>query len=244
MSLSGHIRTHVVGYVAVFLALSGSAHALAGSNTVDSGDIVASGVTTPDVAPNAVTGVKIADDTVGSVDLLNGGVRPFHLGAAVVNGAKVENGALNLDEFVPDSLQSRVTETCGGQAWRFFRLSEAPGNCASPVTEVRNTFSTILPGWTLNNNCTGTGNALLSIESTENFGTVNWFYSDGVALHVDGTVLNDGEKVLFNQSPISGQFILSNPGNGSSVPANAITVTYGGGGACDPKATAAVGLWF
>jgi hypothetical protein len=121
-------------------------------------------------------------------------------------------------------------------------LTEDSFNCASAVHEVQNTFTTFLPGWRLENNCTGTGNALLSIESTENFGTVNWFYSDGVTLHAGGTALNDGEDVLFNQALISGQFILSNPGNGGSVPANAITVTYGGA-ACTPKATAAVGLW-
>ena len=239
MDLSGHIRKHVVGYVAVFLAMTGSAHALAGTNTVDSGDIVPSGVTTPDLALDAVTGVKIDDGTIGSADLFDQGVRPVHLRAAAVSGTKVEDGSLNLDEFAPDTLRSRVTETCGGQAWRFYRLTEDFFNCATPVHEVENTFTTILPGWRLVNGCHGAGHPILRIESSEDFGTVNWFYSDGVALHADGTALGKSEVVVFNEGPIWGQFILSNPG--SSGQANAITVTFGGA-TCASKATAAVGL--
>jgi hypothetical protein len=38
-SVGNHLRSHVVGYVAIFLALTGTAVALPGKNTVDSGDI-------------------------------------------------------------------------------------------------------------------------------------------------------------------------------------------------------------
>jgi hypothetical protein len=37
--VSGHVRSNVVGYVAVFLALTGTAIALPGKNSVNSGDI-------------------------------------------------------------------------------------------------------------------------------------------------------------------------------------------------------------
>ena len=241
MNVSGHIRRHVVGYVAVFLAMTGSAHALTGTNTVDSGDIVPSGVTTPDVALDAVTGVKIADGTLASADLLDRGVRLVDLRADAVDAAKVANGSLNAAEFEPGALQSRVDDSCGGQAWRYFRLTESFFNCASPVHEVDNTFTTNLPGWRLINGCHAAGHPILSIESSENFGRVNWFYSDGVALHTGGTALAKSEEVRFNEGPIWGQFILSNPGNGSSVPVNAITITFGGA-TCAAKATAAVGL--
>ena len=241
MSLSAHIRKHVVGYVAVFLALTGSAHALAGTNTVDSGDIVPSGVTTPDVGLNAVAGVNIEDGTVASPDLVNEAVRRVDLTPAAVNSAKVANGSLNLDEFAPDTVRSRVTGTCGNQAWRYFRLTENFFNCASAVHAAKPPFTAFLPGWEVGNGCTGPGNPLLRIESTENFATVNWFYSDGVALHTGGTALGESEHVLFNQSPIWGQFILSTPGDGSSVPANSITLTFEGA-TCPATATTVLGL--
>ena len=82
MRVSGHIRTHVVGYVAVFLALSGTAMALPGTNTVDSGDIVPSGVTTPDLGLDAVAAARIADGTVASADLFDQQVRRVDLKAA------------------------------------------------------------------------------------------------------------------------------------------------------------------
>ena len=241
MNLSGHIRRHVVGYVAVFLALSGSAHALTGTNTVDSGDIVPSGVTSPDVGPDAVTGAKVADGTLGSLDLADRGVRLADLRANAIDSAKVADRSLAPAEFAPDLLRSRVTDNCGGQAWRFFRLTESFFNCASPVHEVANALQTNLPGWELHNGCTAGGIPILSIESTENFATANWFYSDGSALHTGGTALAQGADIVFSDTPISGQFVLSTPGDGSSVPANTITVTFGGT-TCPAKATAAVGL--
>jgi hypothetical protein len=240
MSLSHHIRRHVVGYVAVFLALAGSAHALAGRNTVDSGDIVASGVTAPDVGGDAVTGAKITDGTLGTTALADRGVRRVDLRTNSVDRAKVADGSLVLDDFEDDLLRSRFGETCGGQNWRFFRMAESAFNCGSPVVEVVNSFQTNLPGWELHNGCTATGNPILAIESTENAATVNWFYSDGSALHTGGTALAASEDVRFNQTPIFGQFILSTPGD-SFTRANTITVTFEGTG-CVAKATAAIGL--
>ncbi len=242
MSVSGHIRTHVVGYVAVFLALTGTAMALPGTNTVDSGDIVPSGVTTPDLAPDAVIAASIADGTVASADLLNQQVRRVDLKADVVAGPKVENGSLGTDEFVPDVFLSRFDETCGGQAWRFFRMTESFFNCVSPVAGPSGPGTTLLPGWRVTNGCHAAGHPILAIESDEDFGTVNWFYSDGVELHTGGIALAESEDVRFNEGPIWGQFILSNPGNGSSVPANAITLTFHGA-TCPGEASAAVGLW-
>ena len=104
-----------------------------------------------------------------------------------------------------------------------------------------NTFTTILPGWRLVNGCHAAGHPILSIESSENFGTVNWFYSDGIELHTGGIALAESDDVLFNEGPIWGQFILTNPGDGSCVPVNAITLTFEGA-TCPAKASAAVGL--
>ena len=82
---------------------------------------------------------------------------------------------------------------------------------------------------------------ILAIQSTENFGTVNWFYSDGVELHTGGQALADSGQVSFNEGPIWGQFILTNPGDGSFVPVNAITLTFHGA-TCPGEASVAVGI--
>lgn len=84
-----HIRSNVVGYVAMFLVLSGGT-ALAthpgGANTISSDDIINkeirtadirdNNVQTPNLGPNAVTSPKIADGEVRSVDVLDNSLTP------------------------------------------------------------------------------------------------------------------------------------------------------------------------
>jgi hypothetical protein len=74
-----HLRANAVGYFACFLALSGTAAALPGTNTVDSGDIANTQVKTRDLAPgaversriatSAVSGAKVLDDAVTGADV-------------------------------------------------------------------------------------------------------------------------------------------------------------------------------
>jgi hypothetical protein len=62
-----HFRHNVVGYIALFcFAIGGTAIALPGRNTVDSGDIRRSGVRAPDLAKRAVTRVKLAPNSIDS----------------------------------------------------------------------------------------------------------------------------------------------------------------------------------
>jgi hypothetical protein len=58
-----------VAFVALLAALSGTAVALPGVNTVDSGDIKNRQVKAKDIARNAVTGPKIRNGTVRSADV-------------------------------------------------------------------------------------------------------------------------------------------------------------------------------
>lgn len=67
--VSEHLRGNIVGYVAVFLALAGSAAALPGRNTVDSGDIVNGEVKRPDLAADAVSSAKVAGDSLTGADI-------------------------------------------------------------------------------------------------------------------------------------------------------------------------------
>ncbi len=59
-----HLRANVVGYVAVFIALCGTAAALPGTNKVDSGDIKKGNVKASDIGANAVSGDKVADGSL------------------------------------------------------------------------------------------------------------------------------------------------------------------------------------
>lgn len=92
-----HIRSNAVGYVALFVALSGTATALPGKNTVDSGDIAPRQVKSGDLADNAVTNAKLAANAVDA-----GKVADNSLG-----GSEIDES--NLDSTI---LQNRVTESC------------------------------------------------------------------------------------------------------------------------------------
>ncbi len=72
-----HIRSNVVGYLALFLILtSGTAYALDGRNTVFSDDIVNGEVKTADIGNGQVRSTDVADDTTGfaltGADVANG----------------------------------------------------------------------------------------------------------------------------------------------------------------------------
>ena len=71
--ISDHIRSNVVGYVALFVALSGTAWAangpLAGRNTVGSADIIPGQVTRSDIGLNAVNGARVANGSLTGVDI-------------------------------------------------------------------------------------------------------------------------------------------------------------------------------
>jgi hypothetical protein len=66
-----HLRSNIVGYIALFFALStGSAVALNGSNTVQSDDLgPGAQVKAPDVAANAVNGSDVVDNSISGIDV-------------------------------------------------------------------------------------------------------------------------------------------------------------------------------
>src|SRR5687767_14436093 len=79
-TISAHIRRNVVGYLALFVALGGTAWAtngpLQGRNTVGSADILNGEVKAPDIGPSSVASADIKDAPSGSdavdADLLDG----------------------------------------------------------------------------------------------------------------------------------------------------------------------------
>ncbi|MDX6586944.1 MAG: hypothetical protein QOI31_1417 [Solirubrobacterales bacterium] len=79
--ISQHVRSNVVGYFAVFLALSGGAYAAGlDANSVKSKQIKDGQVKTADLAAEAVTEDKVAPSTLTEAALANGAVTRSKLG--------------------------------------------------------------------------------------------------------------------------------------------------------------------
>jgi hypothetical protein len=101
-SIRGHIRSNVIGYVALFVALSGTAYAvdgpLPGTNQVGSEDIIDAEVKQQDVANNAIGTGKIPDGAIRSADVANDttdfGLIAEDLEAGSVGTSEVANGTL------------------------------------------------------------------------------------------------------------------------------------------------------
>jgi hypothetical protein len=103
--IRNHIRSNVVGYIALFLVLTGgTAQALNGSNTVFSDDIVNRDVKTADLgigavttnrlAPNAVKTGRVADGTLTGTDVANGSIAGVDVGSDLT-GANVADNSLS-----------------------------------------------------------------------------------------------------------------------------------------------------
>jgi hypothetical protein len=110
-----HIRSNVVGYIAIFLfAMSGTALALDGSNTVFSDDIVNGEVKTADIgtgqvasgdiATGGVGTADIADDAINQTKILEGGVRTSEIGNSNVFGVDIKNGEVGSADITDQSV--------------------------------------------------------------------------------------------------------------------------------------------
>jgi hypothetical protein len=120
-SIRDHIRSNVVGYVALFFAVTGVAWAAhtAPKNSVTSKSIRDGQVKTKDVRDGAITNPKLADGAVSAQkvapDSLTGNqIDEFSLGQ--VPSAAQAGNADKLDNFDSTDLQQRVTGTCGASA--------------------------------------------------------------------------------------------------------------------------------
>ena len=122
--ISNHVRSNVVGYAALFIAMCGTAYAvdgpLPGQNQVGSGDIINGEVqtadirdanlTTADIRAGAVTSGKIADQAVTGTDLagtgdgnngfngdqeiIDGTIAGFDIGNDTIGGNHIVDGSL------------------------------------------------------------------------------------------------------------------------------------------------------
>lgn len=137
--LAGHIRGNLVGYLALFVALGGTAVAATAlpANSVGTKQLKAAAVTGPKVAKNTLTGANINESTLGMVP----------------NAAKLGGLASN-------AYQRRIGTACvSGQA---MTAIDATG---SPTCQAYGTVNSVTPGTGLTN----TGNStdpILNVDSS------------------------------------------------------------------------------
>jgi hypothetical protein len=113
--IGNHIRSNVVGYIAIFLfAMSGTAIALDGSNTVFSDDIVDGEVKTADLGNNSVRTSKIATGQVQSIDIGREQVQSVDVKDETLTGADILNQSVTGAEI--DYQSANLTTGTGNAA--------------------------------------------------------------------------------------------------------------------------------
>jgi hypothetical protein len=120
--IRAHIQSNVVGYIALFFAVTGVAWAarIAPKNSVATKSIKNKAVTTAKLANGAVTGSKVAPATLNASNFapgtLGGGITDVHAGNGLSGGGSSGSVTLSADQAV---LQHRLDGGCpSGQAIR------------------------------------------------------------------------------------------------------------------------------
>jgi hypothetical protein len=127
----------VVSMVALLVALSGTAMALPGVNSVNSGDIVNNNLksidlkddaavasadvidatlTGTDVAPDTLTGDNVAPDSLQAQDLAPDSVTPSELADNAVTSTKIANNSVTGDDLASISTHLNFVLVAGGAA--------------------------------------------------------------------------------------------------------------------------------
>jgi hypothetical protein len=112
--LRNHIRGNVVGYLALFLVLTGgTAQALGGSNTVFSDDIVNRQVKSADLDVQAVRGTHLAPNSIRTGKVVDNSLSGDDI--AGLTGADVADGSLTGDDVAGNSLNgNQINESLVG----------------------------------------------------------------------------------------------------------------------------------
>ena len=95
--IRSHVRGNIVGYVALFFALSGGALAVttAAKNSVNSRAIINGQVMRPDLRANAVNSSKVADGSLSGGDLGDGSVSGGDVGDGSLSGSDIGDSSLS-----------------------------------------------------------------------------------------------------------------------------------------------------
>jgi hypothetical protein len=123
--IRNHIRSNLIGYIALFFALStGSAVALNGSNSVQSDDLgPGAQVKAPDIADNAVNSADVQNFSLGNGDFLAGSVDSRVATDSSLTGADVSLNSLTGSDINESTLSGvKDGDSCISGAARFGRL--------------------------------------------------------------------------------------------------------------------------
>ena len=100
--IGNHLRSNAVSYVALFVALSGTAVALPGGDTVFSDDIVDDQVRAPDISnENGVRTFDVRNDTEEG-----GGLAAVDLAAGSVGSSEIIDAAVDFPDLADDSVRN------------------------------------------------------------------------------------------------------------------------------------------
>jgi hypothetical protein len=103
----GHLRTHVIAYVALFFALTGgTAFALSGSNTVFTDDIVNGEVKSADIGADEVKSPDILNNGVKTADIADGHVRSPDIQDDAVGSSEIADNAVDSSEIAANAVGS------------------------------------------------------------------------------------------------------------------------------------------
>jgi endosialidase-like protein len=253
-----HIRSNVVGYIALFLALSmGTAYAThpGGANTISSADLINGAVRTADI--NDTNGVRSAD--VRNDTLAGGGLAATDLGPGAVATSELVNGAVSIQKLAFDPAtqpELNAHKSSADHDGRYRTESELSTSDASPPNAGSNFLHwDLLDGvpaafadgsdatgadWSLAGNSGTTGANFLGTTDPQ---PLNLRVNDARGLRLepatDGT--NQSPNVIggiADNAVTAGVYAATIAGGGRSIPslastANRVTEDYGtvGGGA-------------
>ena len=113
-----HIRSNVVGYLALFWLMTGTAWAvdgpLAGQDQVGTLDIINGEVKRDDLAANAVRTGTVIDNSLTAADLAPGAVGTPELQANSVDALRLKVDSVGYEELSADAFNAEITDTTFG----------------------------------------------------------------------------------------------------------------------------------
>ena len=211
------IRSNVVGFVALFVALGGVAWAAhtAPKNSVVSKSIKNGQVKKADLAPNSVTGTAVKDGSLGGADLAAGSLGTSDIAGNAITGALVQDGSLTNADMADGTIKG----------------AKLDANDVIPALGIRRAIGGAIPGnsvtffqintlWQLKGYCVddggGTGHAyitlshqgseaLLDVDKGSSW-TSDRFTGGEASTHLAQTAVTSGE------ASAGGQFIAQLPG--------------------------------